>query len=256
MISIAGLSFHWYGVFIALAVLVVYGGARMLLYRENREIEWIDTHFLWIVLAGIAGARAWHVLTDFSLYLDSPLSIFAVWNGGMSIFGGVVGVIGYLFFMMLRSDKFHRQDALAVLDAAALVAPLGQAVGRMGNVVNQELYGQPTTLPWKWFIQPSSRLPEFTDVAYYHPLPVYEALLLVVAFAVFIGMYWKQRWRIGSGTFLYAYLLGYFVLRIALDTLRLQKTGFDTSFGFIGYNQVVLVLLCGGLLLVRRKILR
>lgn len=254
--SIEGLSFHWYGVFIALAVVLVYAGARMLLKRENHDVEWIDTHFLWIVLAGVVGARIWHSVTDFYLYTDSLLSIFAVWNGGMSIFGAIAGVMSYLLVMMLNSERFRKQDMLLVFDAAAFFAPLGQALGRMGNVVNQELYGGPTTLPWKWFIEPSSRLPEFAEVAYYHPLPIYEALLLLIVFIVFCVMYWKGRWRIGSGTFLYAYLLGYFLLRIALDTLRLQKTGLDTSLGFVGYNQVLLVVLSGVLIVARKKILR
>ena len=132
-----------------------------------------------IFILGVVGARLYHVLTPSpstgitpAWYFAHPLEILAIWNGGLGIYGALVGGALGLWLYTRR----HRLDFWAWLDIAAPAIPLGQAIGRWGNFVNQELYGAPTTLPWAIYIPPEKRLPGYAAFAYYHPTFLYESL--------------------------------------------------------------------------------
>jgi phosphatidylglycerol:prolipoprotein diacylglycerol transferase len=195
---------------------------------ENTDLVWDG--LVWVLIGGILGARIWHILTPppsmvergitTVYYLTHPLDALAIWKGGLGIPGAVVGgVIALYLFTKRRNVGF-----LTWADISAPALALGQAIGRWGNFVNQELYGAPTDLPWAIFIEPGNRLPEYINQAYYHPLFLYESLwnLANMVFLVWLGRKFADRMRPGN-VFL-AYLVVYPAGRILLEFLRLDAS--------------------------------
>ena len=195
---------------------------------QNSEIVWDG--LIWVLIGGILGARIWHILTPppsmmeagftTRYYLTHPLDMLAIWHGGLGIPGAVIGGVLALYLFSRRKNL----EFVLWLDIAAPALALGQAIGRWGNFVNQELYGAPTNLPWKIFIEPQYRLPGFQDQAYYHPLFLYESLwcLGIMIFLLWIGGR-KADWLITGDIFLF-YLILYPIGRFLLEFLRLDAS--------------------------------
>lgn len=170
---------RFYGIILMIGA--VAGG--FLATREARkrgydpEIVW-DV-FVYLLIGGIIGARVWHILTPSpssgvttGWYLSHPLDALAVWKGGLGIPGAIIGGLIALFFYSRRMQINFAEWT----DIGAPSLALGQAIGRWGNFINQELYGAPTSLPWRIYIDPDRRLAGYLDVEYYHPLFLYESL--------------------------------------------------------------------------------
>jgi prolipoprotein diacylglyceryl transferase len=191
------------------------------------------------VPGGIVGARIYHVLTSPDAYLDDPVSALYVWEGGLGIPGGIAG--GFLTAYLVLRRKGMSRTAFA--DAVAPGVAVAQAVGRLGNWFNQELFGRPTTLPWGLEISPDN--PDAVPGAEaYHPTFAYEAswnLLLAAA------LVWAdRRWRLGGGRVFALYVAGYALGRSWIEGLRI-----DDAASVLGLrlNQVTaLVALAGALL--------
>ena len=177
------LTLRWYGVIVMTAVVV---GALIVereLKRRGEQSDRIWDALVWVLPAGIIGARLWYVLNAVlggnRSYLENPASIIRVWEGGLHIFGGFLfGAIALLFY--LRQNKL---DPWLFLDAAGPAALIGQGIGRLANFINQELYGPPTTLAWGIPISAEHRLPQYQDLnlfpvvsTRFHPTFAYEML--------------------------------------------------------------------------------
>ena len=109
------------------------------------------------------------------------------------------------------------------IDLAALGLPLGQAIGRLGNWVNQELYGLPTTLPWGIYIAPENRVSGFEAYSHFHPLFAYEAAWMLLTYIFFYGyLYRQKKIQLGTGMYALGYLASYAVIRFSLDFLRIN----------------------------------
>ena len=177
------LTIRWYGLLIVLGALCAALYASWYVRRKNEDPNMVWDALIWLLLAGIVGARLWYVVADIiggsSRYLDDPAAIVRVWEGGLNILGGIVFAVlaGWIYAKQTRIDFWLLADALA---PGYLI---GQAIGRLGNFINQELYGPPTTLPWGIPIEQSHRIAPWTDVAQYpvastffHPTFAYEMI--------------------------------------------------------------------------------
>lgn len=167
---------------------------------------------------GILGARVYHVITSPQAYLDDPVSALYVWEGGLGIPGGIAG--GFLAaYVMLRRRGLSRT---AFADAVAPGVVLAQAVGRLGNWFNQELFGAPTDLPWGLRIDPTS--PTFPDGlpadTLFHPTFLYEMLWNLAAAAVLIWA--DRRFRLGHGRVFWLYVVLYTSGRVWIEALRID----------------------------------
>ena len=163
--NIGPLFIYYYGIILMLGALAGAWLASVEARRKGQNTDLVWDAFFWVLIGGILGARIWHILTPppsmvergitTLYYLTHPLDAINIRNGGLGIPGAVIGgVIALLWFC--RRKKLN---PLLWLDIAAPGLALGQAIGRWGNYFNQEVYGQPTTLPWGIFLDPAYRSP-------------------------------------------------------------------------------------------------
>lgn len=228
MLNILSL-FHVYGLIIAIAIFV----AHSIIEKKARQaghVQLIESSFLTTVVLSIVGARLWHVLTSLSLYMDDPVKALYIWEGGLSIIGAFVG--GAVAVLLLT--KVHKISAFFLFDLVVFGIPFGQAIGRVANYVNNELYGLPTTLPWKIQIPLEYRLKQYQNFEYFHPLFLYEALL-TLAFGVWVWWVGKNE-LIGKGWYFFLYLFYYSTVRFFLEFLRPDKA---LLIGSLGLNQCI-----------------
>ncbi len=217
--------FHIYGLFISLGIwlgLIAAQKAQKKLGKINTaylDYE-LESMLIWILPLGLIGARIYHVVDLWPYYQQNLNKIFYVWEGGLGIWGGIMGgLIGLLAYYFLINKKIN---FLIILDLIAFGLPIGQAVGRLGNFFNQELYGKPTGLPWGIYIKPENRLENFASINFYHPLFFYETLFNLLLFA-WLWIRLKQK---NTNGYFYIYLIGYGLIRFSLDFLRLNPWQF------------------------------
>lgn len=219
--------------------------------RRGHDPEVIYYLFLPLMVWGTVGARLWHILTPplssvqlgltTMYYLSHPLDALAFWVGGFGIPGAIVGG-------SLALSVFARRQGLLFGDLADPLAPglaLAQAIGRLGNYFNQELYGLPSRLPWAIFIQPANRLIGYESTEFYHPLFAYEMILNLANMVLLLWLARKFAGRLRPGDLFLAYLAVYSVVRISLEFLRL-----DTALvSGININQLffAFLLVCAGI---------
>jgi len=256
--SIGPLYVHFYGVIIMLGALAAAFIADWNARRQGRKNDLVWDMLPWLLIAGIIGARLWHIFTpppsmvavgkDTMWYLTNPVEMLKVWNGGVGIPGAVIG--GALALWLYT--RKYKLNFLRWIDIVAPGLALAQAIGRWGNFINQEIYGAPTNLPWAIYIDEIHRLPELRNVAYYHPLFLYESLwnLANMAFLLWFGRRFASRLRPGD-VFL-VYMIFYPVGRFLLEFLRLDAA----QVGGINFNQTfmaVIAVIAALLLFIRHR---
>ena len=229
-IVIFGFKIYFYGILIMFGALAAtwLASVRAKQYGQDPEMAW--DLLPWALVGGIIGARLWHVLTPpasmvaqgitTGYYLTHPLEMLNIRNGGLGIPGAVLG--GFI-----ASWLYTRRRNTSIAVWADIIAPglaLAQAIGRWGNFFNQELYGGPTNLPWKLFIAPGKRLPEYSTVAYYHPLFLYEFVWNLLNAGTLIWLSRRFKDRLKAGDLFLIYLIIYGTGRFFLEYLRLDPS--------------------------------
>ncbi|MET0458073.1 MAG: prolipoprotein diacylglyceryl transferase [Ilumatobacteraceae bacterium] len=246
-LTIGPLSLNAYGLMIALGVV-----AAVWLFGRRLEQKGIGTRedanaiALWGVVAGVIGARLYHVITDWERYSDNLGDVVKIWQGGLGIPGGLLAGI------LVGGYVGHVKRGIPLgpgLNAVAPTLPLAQAIGRWGNYFNQELYGRATTLPWGLEID-AAHLP--TDRVYppgtvFHPTFLYESLWNFALCGVLILI--DRRYRPAGGRLMAMYVLGYGVGRFWVEGLRIDEAD---HLGGLRWNQWVAVacIVGGGLYLL------
>jgi prolipoprotein diacylglyceryl transferase len=198
------------------------------------------------VPAGLVGARLYHVVTSPDVYLKDPVQALYVWHGGLGIWGGIAGgALGAWFVLRKRNISF-----LAVADTVAPFLAVAQAIGRLGNYFNQELFGRPTTLPWGLKIDAAHRPSGYEHFATFHPTFLYELLWnLGVAGLV---LWADNRWQLGKGRALALYVAAYCAGRGWIEALRIDDAHHFLGIRVNDYVSGLLFLAAVIFLLVRR----
>lgn len=213
LIKAGPLSIHWYGIMyvvgigIALMVVLPYLEARGI--RRDRALE----IFFPIVLAGLVGGRLYYVVqSNLGYYVQHPLKMIATWEGGMAFFGAIFGV----FLMMLYLSWRRNLPFWTLLDAGAIFAPLGQAFGRVGNIINGDIVGFQSSCAWcTKYVNPNS-FPARHDVAY-QPAAAYELLISLGIFAIVYSLRFRMP---RSGMLFGLYLMLYSVSQFFIFFVR------------------------------------
>ncbi len=329
-VVIGNLQIRYYGIIIVIALLAGAYIASLLASRSGRDSDHIWGGLTWAIIPGIIGARLWFVLfppvsliagcgiegevcQDTAWFLenffDTQNGAIAIWSGGLSIFGGMLGgafgawlylsrwhnrIVGFFTTILtpllwlyqllewivtlgvsrlrgkdLSPFRYQRpksdfpDDGMPLgpwMDIAAVAIPLGQAIGRFANYVNQELYGAPTNLPWGIQIPRDARVAPYESLidfpldTLFHPIWAYEALWSLVAFYVLWRIYHQYRDRLVSGDMFLLYVAQYSFVRFLLEFLRVEVA----EIGFSGINSsqavtLIAFLVSTGILFRRRQ---
>ncbi len=223
-LSLGPLSIHWYGIMYAVAFLLGILMFPKLLRRAHIDMLAKDreTFVLWVFFGVLLGGRLGFVLFyGGSYFLDHPSKIFTVWEGGMSSHGGFIGVcIALLIFTIRKNIDFFRLADILVIPVA-----IGLALGRLGNLINGELYGTVTTLPW------GMQFPSVEGVR--HPTQIYAVLKdLFIATVCFLHLSRNADKSIPPGCTAGLFLVLYGILRFTIEFFRDQPYGFTKIVGF------------------------
>jgi phosphatidylglycerol:prolipoprotein diacylglycerol transferase len=194
----------------------------------NPDFVWSGV--AWCLAFGVVGARFYHILTpspsmaDIGInsavdYFRNPLQLINLRNGGLGIYGALVGgALGIILF-----TKRHRLSAIAWTDLAVVGLALGQSIGRWANFINQELYGSPSNLPWAITIDPAHRLPEYINFARFHPTFLYASIWSFITFLVLLWLAQNKRESILQGDLTALYLIMFSFGRIVTELFRLDS---------------------------------
>ena len=228
--NIGPITIRYYSILIILGAIMGAWLAARQAKKHGEDPEIILDLLPWLLIGGIIGARIWHVFTPSASniahgvttenYLRNPIEILKTWNGGLGIPGGVIGgALTLVIYSKLKKINFW--------EWADFIAPgllIGQAIGRWGNFINQEVYGRPTNLPWAISIDPQYRISGFEHVVKYHPLFLYESVLNLIGAGILLWLDRKYKDKLFRGDILFGYLIWYSTVRFFLEFLRLDPS--------------------------------
>lgn len=217
MFSIGSFSLRWYSFFILAGIML---GLIIAAFEEKRKgfpKDFVIDLGFWLILAGIVGARAYYVLFNLDYYLKEPLQIFATWNGGLAIHGGIIGgLIALIIFCKKKNIEVIRACDLAV---PSLI--IAQAIGRWGNFFNSEAHGPLTTLAYL----KDMNIPDFVikgmyiNGNYYIPTFYYESLWCILGFIILMVLRYVLK-KHNKGILTSIYLIWYGIGRVYIESLR------------------------------------
>lgn len=213
LLSIGPLKVHWYGIAYIIGIVAGWRYALYLVrhYAPDLKEKDFDDFVTWIVIAIIVGGRLGHILIyEAGYYFSHPLEILMTWRGGMSFYGGLVGVIiATLIYCKRRSINPFR-----FADVMAATVPIGLGLGRVANFINGELYGTITDVPWAVEFPQGGLLPR-------HPSQLYEAFLEGLVLFLILGFVWhRTKLSKTPGRITGLFLVGYAVSRFLVEYVR------------------------------------
>lgn len=241
--SIGPLSVRWYGILWAIGIYLCYLIQVKLYRHEGYPDEWTDSLFMYIVIGTIIGARLghclfyeWHEASRLGLqpihflgmtftyrnpYIEHPLELFKIWQGGLASHGGAIGIITASW--LLGRKRFQR-SLVWVLDRLVVGVAVTAFFIRLGNLMNSEIYGGPTSLPWGFvFVRDGQTVP-------CHPTQIYEMLYCVVAFIACWLIYWKAEGWKREGLLIGVFLEIVFFTRFCLEFIKFNQEAFEANF--------------------------
>lgn len=220
---------YWYGVLIVSGIMLGAYAVSIEAERRGLDPDHVWGGLIWAIIAGVIGARLYHVLTPTPSmcestgicsaldYFRQPARLFDLRSGGLGIFGAIVGALLGIFLY----GRKYKIDWLAYADIGTFGLALGQTIGRWGNFANQELYGRPTDLPWAVFIEHPLRA--YSEYSTFHPAFLYESLWNFLSFIILFTLATRLRNTLRRGDLLSVYLMLYPIGRILTETVRLDS---------------------------------
>lgn len=212
LFSLGPLAVRWYGLAFAIGFTVGYSIVARMFRHEGAPEKWLGILLTYVVIATIVGARLGHVFFyEWDYYSKHPVEILEIWNGGLASHGGTIALIIALFIFSWCVSK---KPASWVFDK--LVIPIAFVGGliRLGNLMNSEIYGGPTDLPWGFvFLRNGETVPA-------HPTQIYEALCYFALFGLLMWMYWKKNAEERPWLITGVFFLGIFVPRFLIEYVK------------------------------------
>ncbi|MCF6332919.1 MAG: prolipoprotein diacylglyceryl transferase [Draconibacterium sp.] len=214
-------SIRWYGLLFASGFLLGYYIAEKMLKSENVDQKWIDSLFFYIIIATVIGARLGHVFFyGWDYYSQNPSEILKVWHGGLASHGGALGILIALF---IHSKVVTKRSMVWALDRVLVPTALVAAFIRLGNLMNSEIYGVQTSLPWGVIFERNGEL-----VAK-HPTQIYEALAYLLVFGVMMYLYWRTNAKNKPGLLLGTFFVLMFSSRFIIEFIKENQEAFESG---------------------------
>lgn len=231
LFNLFGREVRWYGLLFALGF---YFGLLITakIFKEEKVPEkWVDKLFIYIIIASALGARFGHVFFyAWDYYSQHPWDIIKIWEGGLASHGGAVGII---LAVWLYSKYVTKRSMNWTFDRMVISVALAGMLIRLGNLMNHEIYGHPTDLPWgfrfitNWYQVRLGAEPVFSAPS--HPTQIYEALCYLLCFIVLYRIYWKTKLRHREGFIFGAFLIGIFLSRFLIEFVKENQEAFEET---------------------------
>jgi prolipoprotein diacylglyceryl transferase len=221
---------RWYGLAFALGFALGLWIVSKIWKHEKLNPDWLDKLFIYVFVGTVVGARLGHCLFyQPEYYLANPIEIFKIWKGGLASHGGTLGI---LIAIYIYSKKVTHKSMLWTLDR--LVVPVGfvAALIRFANLMNSEVYGRPTTMPWgfnffndqtgEWHLPPINSQP-------CHPTQIYEAICYIITGVICMWLYWKKDAYKRPGLIFGVFFIGIFLTRFFIEFFKMPQVSFEAN---------------------------
>jgi prolipoprotein diacylglyceryl transferase len=225
------ITIRWYGLMFAIGFLIGYNVVARIFKHEGAPEKWLGTLLLWTMAGTIIGARLGHVFFyEWDLYSNNPIHILYIWEGGLASHGGAIGVIvGVLCFSWITAKK----NPIWTFDRLVIPVALVGGLIRLGNLMNHEIYGHVTDLPWAFrFITnihawQNGAEPVFSAPS--HPTQLYEAGCYFALFALLMWMYWRKNAETRPGLIFGVFLIGIFLPRLLIEFVKNNQVEWEAD---------------------------
>jgi prolipoprotein diacylglyceryl transferase len=244
MFTIGPITLRWYGLLFAMSFVIGYIIMQRIFNREKLPISLLDELSTYMIIATVVGARLGHVLFyEPESYLKHPLDILKIWEGGLASHGAAVGIMIALYFFARKNHKPY----LWAFDRVVIVVALAGFFIRTGNLMNSEIFGKPTELPWAFIFSRVSAIPR-------HPTQIYEGLCYLGTFFFLLNYYYKKNGNPRTGSIFGLFLIMIFGVRILIEFLKEPQVGFESNLTFnMGQMLSVPFVILGIYLFLRRQ---
>ncbi|MCF0214307.1 MAG: prolipoprotein diacylglyceryl transferase, partial [Muribaculaceae bacterium] len=205
------ITLRWYSLAFMVGFLVGYEIVARIFKHEGAPERWLGILLMWVVAGTIIGARLGHVFFyEWDVYSQDPIKILYVWQGGLASHGGTIGIIlAVLLFSLITT----RRSPLWTFDRLVIPIALVGGLIRLGNLMNSEIFGHATTLPWGFKFVRSAEWHQLYEGLACHPTQIYEALCYFALFALLMWLYWKKNAECRPGLIFGIFLIGIFTPR-------------------------------------------
>lgn len=221
------ITMRWYSLAFMIGFIVGYEIVARMFKHEGAPEKWLGILLMWVVGATIIGARLGHVFFyEWDLYSRDPIRILYVWEGGLASHGGTIGIILAVILFSIFTTK---RSPIWTFDR--LVVPIALVGGliRLGNLMNSEIFGHATTLPWGFKFVRSAEWHRLYEGMACHPTQIYEALCYFALFALLMWMYWKKNAEERPGLIFGTFLIGIFLPRFLIEFIKNDQVAFEAT---------------------------
>lgn len=216
---------RWYGLMFAIGFWIGFNIVARMFKREGAPERWLGILLIWVAAGTVIGARLGHVFFyEWDYYSQHPLKILATWEGGLASHGGAIGVIIAVILFSIFTTK---RNPLWTFDRLVVAIALVGGLIRMGNLMNSEIFGHATNLPWGFMFVRSREWHMLYEGQAVHPTQIYEALCYFGLFALLMWMYWKKNCGERPGLIFGTFLVGIFLPRFFIEFIKNPQVAFE-----------------------------
>lgn len=245
LLQLGQMEIRWYGLLFALGFVFGIAIVTKMFKKEGVNKDLVDSLFLFVVIGTVIGARLGHVIFyDLKYYLEKPDEILKIWHGGLASHGGAVGIAITLY---IWSKKYSKRSMLWVFDRVVVPTALAGTFIRLGNLMNSEIIGMPSDLPWAFTFVSEDMLPR-------HPSQLYEAIAYLGIFIILMYMYWKTNMGNKPGRLFGVFMSLIFGFRLLIELTKENQVAFEDSMSMNMGQWLSIPLVIIGLFFAFRKV--
>jgi phosphatidylglycerol:prolipoprotein diacylglycerol transferase len=257
------IALRWYGLLLVSGMMLATWMASRYVARKGYDGEKVWDLLVWVLIPGLIGARLYYVFIQaprgpegFGRFMENPISILQIWTGGIHIYGAfILGGLALFFYA-----RWQKLNLPVYLDGLGIGIPLGQAIGRWANFINQELYGPPTTLPFGLRIDPVHRIAPYNDLSrfpestLFHPLFLYESVWNFIGFGLIFWISRRFEKQLRSGDLFLCYVIWYPLGRFFIEFIRTDSWFFPgTPFNVVHVLSAICIVAAALALYLRHR---
>lgn len=220
-------TIRWYGLMFAIGFWIGFNIVARMFRREGAPEKWMGSLLIYVAVATVVGARLGHVFFyQWDYYSQHPLKILATWEGGLASHGGAIGII---IAILLYSRFVTHRSPLWTFDRLTVAIALVGGLIRIGNLMNSEIFGHATTLPWGFMFPRSQEWHVFYEGVACHPTQLYEAFAYFLIFGLMMWMYWRRNAGERPGLLFGTFLTGVFGFRFFVEFIKNPQVAFEAN---------------------------